>query len=249
MADRDAENRRAEALWKRGWFVGGLAASFLILVGVLLGLILEPDADLPAVPTTSSSLTQQTTSASDPSESRVLTTPSTVAPTTTTNPTVESWDSSEDAVASMVQCGEIAECEVEWGHDGSTAQDMPESISGYGPSGPVERTDFRVLGDGSAAVTTTFPYLLGDCATQIWTARWRSVTGESISGAVIPATPDAPFDLPWNADWGEPPAPSQSGFLAGFGCSQPAWTFIDTDPEFVVIADGVVEWQLWLATP
>jgi hypothetical protein len=126
---------------------------------------------------------------------------------------------------------------------------MPELVQGYRREGETTLRDFRVLGDCSASLAFKFPYLLGDCAVQIWTARWRTLTGEAISGTVIPATQDQPLDLLWTSEWGDPPAQSQSGFLAGFGCTQPAWTFMDTDPEFVIIADGVVEWQVWHATP
>lgn len=148
----------------------------------------------------------------------------------------------------MVQCA-VGPCEVEWPSEESTAPPMPHAITGYRPEGETEVSYYRVLGDGTASVLTDFPYLLGDCAAQVWTARWRSLTGERLSAAVIPPTPDQPFDLPWEPAWGDPPTPSRSGFLAGFGCSQPAWIFTDTDPEFTIISDGVVEWQIWLATP
>jgi hypothetical protein len=168
---------------------------------------------------------------------------------TTITSAIAIWDSPEEAVAAMVECVEPGPCEVEWPTDTSSAPEMPQSIQGYQRDGETTLHDFRVLGDGTASLTFDFPYLLGDCAAQIWTARWRSITGETISGAVIPATPDAPLDLPWNPNWGDVAAPSQSGFLAGFGCTQPAWTFMDSDTDFVIIADGVVEWQVWHATP
>lgn len=170
-------------------------------------------------------------------------------PTTSTDAAAGTWDSTEDALRAMIDCGDTGPCEIEWPSDQQTAQELPDSIPGYEPTGETERSELRVLGDGTASMTAAFPYLLGDCASQIWTARWRSVTGESISGAVIPATPEAPLDQPWNPAWGDPPTPSKSGFLAGFGCSQPAWTWMDEDPEFVIIADGIVEWQIWLAAP
>ena len=253
MSEGDLGSSRPEPFWKRGWFVGGLAAIALLLAGLLLGLMIGNESAPFAAGATSTSPGLRETTASPEMNTTTTTTPlpttTTSRPITTTSTTTNAWDSTAAALAEMIECGDVTQCEVEWPNEEDTAQEMPESIYGYEASGTFERSDFRVLGDGSASVTTIFPYLLSDCATQVWTARWRSVTGKNISGAVIPATPDAPPDQPWDAAWGWPPAPSQAGFLAGFGCSQPAWTFVDSDPEVTVIADGVVEWQTWLASP
>jgi hypothetical protein len=149
----------------------------------------------------------------------------------------------------MIECGHVAECRVVQPSSEATAPEMPTSIPGYEPESSPTRSEVAVFGDGSASKGSEFPYLLGDCALQIWTARWRSVTGEQVSGAVIPGTPETPFEQPWQPAWGEVPAPSLSGFLAGYGCSQPAWAFTDADPESTIVSDIVVEWQIWHASP
>ena len=250
MAEEISPKEQSEAVWKRGWFVGGLGAGALLLLGVLLGVTLKNSTAATAGETTViTPSTALSTKSTDPVPDTTTQSTTSMTATTTTTTTVSGvgWDSTEAAVASMIACGYLAECEVEWPAD--EAPKMPESIRGYDREGPTERLDYRVLGDGSTAKSPLFPYLLGDCASQIWTARWRSVTGERLSAAVIPGTPETPFDEPWNPDWGELPAPSAAGFLAGFGCTQPAWTFTDSDPEYVIVADYVVEWQIWWATP
>lgn len=45
----------------------------------------------------------------------------------------------------------VAARDVEWPGDQPTAQGMPDSIPGYEPTGETGRSDFRVLGDGTAS--------------------------------------------------------------------------------------------------
>jgi len=124
---------------------------------------------------------------------------------------------------------------------------MPTSISGYELYGPVTRSLVAVYGQDGASKVFDFPYLLGDCHSQIWTAQWRVLgTDETVRGAVIPPTPETPLLVePWNPAWGELPDASHAGLLVGHGCSQPAWI----DSEVNVISDIVVDWQLWDASP
>ena len=154
-----------------------------------------------------------------------------------------SFSDVDQAIAA--NCAVVSRCAVVWPSDEPQAPDMPTSINGYQPYGPVEPSFLAVYGQESVSKASDFPYLLGDCASQIWTAQWRVIT-KTVHGAVIPATPETPFEEPWNPAWSDLPEPSHAGLLVGHGCTQPAWT---DPPEANVISDIVVDWQLWEASP
>lgn len=154
------------------------------------------------------------------------------------------------AILETLDCPEGL-CTLAWPVEGDRAPDLPTELPGFTPDGPPVQQDIAVFGDMTVSQVFEFPYLFGDCALQAWTLRWRSVTGEAVNSAAIDATIELGqvSGISWDPNWGELARPATAGVLAGHGCSMPVWTFDDGNPEFVIIADLVVEYQVWSATP